>query len=189
MLPAGQTVTCTRSDPLPAGQPYPPIIVNATVADPVPATVINTATVTGGGDVDDTNNSATDAGGAVAQADLSISKSADQDVVPARGEITYTLEAVNRGPSTATAVEVSDALAPNFEAIEVTQRPRLVHGRVVCSIGALAPGQRATITIRARVLDAAVESTVTNVATITDTGASDDPAADNNARRPSSTSR
>ena len=50
----------------------------------------------------------------------------------------------------------------------------------MCSIGALAPGQRATITIRARVLDAAVESTVTNVATITDTGASDDPSADNN---------
>ena len=51
---------------------------------------------------------------------------------------------------------------------------------VVCTIGALTPGQRATITIRARVLDAAVESTVTNVATITDTGASDDPSPDNN---------
>ena len=178
--PAGQTVTCTRSDPLPGGRPYPPIIVNATVADPVPATVINTATVTGGGDVDDTNNSATDAGGAVAQADLSISKFSDQDVVPARGEITYTLEAVNRGPSTATAVVVSDALASNFEAIEVSSDRGSCTDAVVCSIGVLAPGQRATLTIRARVLDAAVESTVTNVATITDTGASDDPAADNN---------
>ena len=98
-------MTCTRSNPLPGGQAYPPIVVNATVADPVPATVINTATVTGGGDVDDTNNSATDAGGAVAQADLSISKFSDQDVVPARGEVTFTLEAVNRGPSTATDVQ------------------------------------------------------------------------------------
>ena len=73
----------------------------------MPATVINTATVSGGGDVDDTNNSATDAGGATAQADLSISKVSDQDVVPARGEVTFTLEVVNRGPSTATAVQVT----------------------------------------------------------------------------------
>ena len=51
---------------------------------------------------------------------------------------------------------------------------------VVCTIGALTPGQRATITIRARVLDAAVESTVINVATIADTGVSDDPSPDNN---------
>ena len=30
------TVTCTRSTPLPGGQAYPPIVVNATVADPCP---------------------------------------------------------------------------------------------------------------------------------------------------------
>ena len=35
----GGAVTCTRSDALPAGQAYPPIAVNATVEDPVPATV------------------------------------------------------------------------------------------------------------------------------------------------------
>ena len=113
-------MTCTRPDALPAGQPYPPITVNATVADPAPATVINTATVAGGGDIDDSNNSATDAGGATAQADLTIAKVADQAIVPARGEVTFTLDVANRGPSTATAVEVADTLAPNFEAIEVT---------------------------------------------------------------------
>ena len=172
-------VTCTRPDPLGPGQPYPPIVVNATVPDPVPATVINTATVTGGGDTDGANNSATDAGGAVAQADLTIAKAADQRVVPARGELTFTLEVANRGPSTATAVQVTDALAPNFSALEVTSDRGACTTVVVCALGALAPGQRATITIRARVLDAAVASTVTNAATITDTGTSEDPVAGN----------
>jgi uncharacterized repeat protein (TIGR01451 family) len=172
---AGSTVTCTRAEPLPAGQSYQPITVNATVADPAPATVINTATVSGGGDVDDTNNSSTDAGGATAQADLAITKVADQSVVPARGELTFTLDIVNRGPSTATAAQVTDALAPNFAALEVTSDRGSCTTAVVCELGALAPGQRASITIRARVLDAAVQSTVTNDATVTDTGFSEDP--------------
>ena len=137
--------------------------------------MINTATVSGGGDTDDTNNSATDAGGATAQADLTIAKAADQRVVPARGEVTFTLDVVNRGPSTATAAQVTDALAPNFAALEVTSDRGSCTTAVVCALGALAPGQRATITIRARVLDAAVASTVTNAATVTDTGTSDDP--------------
>ena len=126
---AASAVTCTRSNPLPAGQPYPPIVVNATVADPAPATVVNTATVSGGGEIDDTNNSATDAGGAIAQADLAITKTADQSVVPARGEVTFTLDVVNRGPSTATAVQVTDTMAPNFAALEVDERPGFVHRR------------------------------------------------------------
>ena len=174
------TVSCTRSDPLPVGQPYPPITVNATVADPVPATVINTATVSGGGDIDDTNNSATDAGGAIAQADLAITKVVDQAVVPARGEVNFTLDVVNSGPSTATAVQVTDTLAPNFDAIEVTSTSGSCTDAVVCTLGAMARGERDTITIRARVLDAAVDSAVTNLTTVTDTGASDDPSAGNN---------
>jgi len=43
------TLTCTRSDPLAAGTSYPPIFVDGTVADSAPATVSNTATVSGGG--------------------------------------------------------------------------------------------------------------------------------------------
>ena len=41
-------------------------------------------------------------------------------------------------------------------------------------------GEGATITIRARVLDAAVDSAVTNTATVTDAGASEDPSLGNN---------
>ncbi|MFF3460662.1 hypothetical protein ACFYXH_41640, partial [Streptomyces sp. NPDC002730] len=44
------TLTCTRSDALAAGSTYPPITVTVDVATDAPAQVINTATVTGGGD-------------------------------------------------------------------------------------------------------------------------------------------
>jgi uncharacterized repeat protein (TIGR01451 family) len=55
------TRTCTRSDPLAAGASYPPITLVVNVAGTAAAEVANTATVTGGGDADPSNNSATDA--------------------------------------------------------------------------------------------------------------------------------
>ncbi len=53
---------CARSNVLGAGAAYPPILVNAVVADPPPATIDNTAVVDGGGDSDPTNNQSTDTG-------------------------------------------------------------------------------------------------------------------------------
>jgi large repetitive protein len=178
-LPVGLAVTCTRSDALAAGQAWPPITVNATVANPAPATVVNTAEVAGGGDVDASNDSATDAGGAVAQADLALTKVSDVTTTPARRDVTFTLEVTNRGPSTASAVQVTDALAPNFQANEVTTTRGTCTTTVVCQLGSLAPGDVATVTIAALVLDGAEASTATNTATVQDTGASSDPVPDN----------
>jgi uncharacterized repeat protein (TIGR01451 family) len=173
--PLGLAVTCTRSDALAAGQTWPPITVNATVADPAPATIVNTAEVAGGGDVDSTNDSTTDAGGAVAQADLALTKVSDVTTTPARRDVTFSLEVTNRGPSTASAVELTDTLAPNFEASDVTSTRGTCTTGVVCQLGSLAPGQVATITIVARVQDGAADSTATNTATAHDTGGSSDP--------------
>ncbi|MFD8706617.1 hypothetical protein ACFV1W_29110 [Kitasatospora sp. NPDC059648] len=44
------TLTCTRSDVLPAGQSYPPVTLKVDVSCDAPERVTNTATVTGGGD-------------------------------------------------------------------------------------------------------------------------------------------
>ncbi|MBO1413091.1 DUF11 domain-containing protein [Streptomyces sp. FH025] len=52
------TLTCTRSDILPAGQSYPPVTLRVEVSCDAPAQVTNTATVTGGGDT--TTHTATD---------------------------------------------------------------------------------------------------------------------------------
>ena len=57
---AGATVTCTRSDALAPGASYPPATITVDVAASAPASVANTATVSGGGDVNTANNTATD---------------------------------------------------------------------------------------------------------------------------------
>jgi len=54
------TLTCTRSDALAASAAYPPITVTVNVAANAPASITNTVTVSGGGDVNPANNTATD---------------------------------------------------------------------------------------------------------------------------------
>jgi uncharacterized repeat protein (TIGR01451 family) len=55
-----QTTSCTRSDPLPAGQSYPAITLWVDVASNAPAIVLNTATVGGGGESNTNNDDASD---------------------------------------------------------------------------------------------------------------------------------
>jgi uncharacterized repeat protein (TIGR01451 family) len=55
------TLTCTRSNTLFAGASYPPIVVTVTVSSSALASVTNTATVSGGGDANPANNTASDA--------------------------------------------------------------------------------------------------------------------------------
>ena len=50
-------LTCTRNDALGTPASYPPITLTATVRSNAPATITNTANITGGGDVDPDNNS------------------------------------------------------------------------------------------------------------------------------------
>jgi len=55
--PAGP---CTRADALAAGGSYPPLTLTVNVAAGAPASVTNTASVSGGGDVNGANNTAND---------------------------------------------------------------------------------------------------------------------------------
>jgi uncharacterized repeat protein (TIGR01451 family) len=54
------TLTCTRSDALSAGASYAPITISVSVATNAPASVTNTASVSGGGDGNTANNTAAD---------------------------------------------------------------------------------------------------------------------------------
>jgi uncharacterized repeat protein (TIGR01451 family) len=53
------TVSCTRSDALAAGGSYPPITLTVSIAVTAPDSLVNTATVPGGGDTSPSNNAAT----------------------------------------------------------------------------------------------------------------------------------
>jgi hypothetical protein len=54
------TLTCTRSDELPAAASYPPTTLTVNVAGSAPGLLTNTATVSGGGDTSPANNMASD---------------------------------------------------------------------------------------------------------------------------------
>jgi large repetitive protein len=171
---AGLTLTCTRADTVPAGNSYPPILVDATVQDPAPGTIINTATVSGGGSAD---SSGSDGGGANGLADLSIAKTADPGTVASGGQVTYTLTVQNSGPSSAQNVTVSDPVsAASYSDVSAQPTQGTCDTSVSCSLGTLTPNATATITITATVV--ARDTTLTNIAAVS--SSTPDPIAENN---------
>ena len=108
---AAQGVTCNRSDPLAPGASYPPITLTVAVAVNAPASVTNTATVSGGGDVNSSNNSASDPTTIIAVADLTLTKTHTGSFLQGQVGATYTLTVSNigGGPSSGP-VTVNDTL-------------------------------------------------------------------------------
>ncbi len=162
---AGLTLTCSRSDALAAGDAYPPILVDATVADLAPDTIINTATVSGGGSAP---ASASDGGGTSGLANVSITKTADPTTVQSGGTVTFTLNVANAGPSPALNVMVSDPIdLSSFSDVSVDSSQGTCDATVSCSLNTIADNGSATITITATVKAGA--STLTNDASVSST--------------------
>ena len=97
----------------PANSFYPSITVNANVLQSAPSTVTNTALVSGGGEVNLANDSATDVATVISSADLSITNAASPDPVAAGGNITYTQVVTNNGPSAADNATMVEAVPTN----------------------------------------------------------------------------
>src|SRR5207302_6664994 len=72
---SGQTVTATRNDVLASGARYPALTITVSVANNIPRSVINIATVAGGGEVNTANDTANDPTASTPVSDLTISKS------------------------------------------------------------------------------------------------------------------
>ena len=66
------TVTCTRNDALPAGISHPPITLTVNVAGSAPASVTNSVTVSGGGELNRINSTASDTVAVTPLPDLTI---------------------------------------------------------------------------------------------------------------------
>jgi uncharacterized repeat protein (TIGR01451 family) len=118
-------------------------------------------------------------------ADLSITKSGSPDPVVSGNQLTYTIAVTNNGPQDATGVTVTDPLPADvhFNSLSSTQgtcaRSTTRHsprdGTVTCSLGGLANGTSATVTI---VVTATRPGTLTNTASVT--GDQTDPNLANN---------
>ncbi len=105
------TFTCTRSDVLAAGSPYPAITLTVNVAAGAATSVTNNAAVSGGGEINTANNSALDVTTVDQAADLQVSKSHTGNFTQGQAGATYTIVVSNTGPGpTAGLVTVTDTL-------------------------------------------------------------------------------
>ena len=108
---AAQPVICNRSDSLAPGQSYPAITLAVSVQPNAPASVTNTAVVSAGGDVNSSNNSASDPTTIIAVADLTLAKTHTGSFLRGQVGATYTLTVSNiGGVPTSGPVTVNDTL-------------------------------------------------------------------------------
>ena len=114
------TLTCTRSDVLAAASSYSAITLTVTVANNAPASVTNSATVSGGGESNATNDTATDPTTVIQLADMTITKSHTGSFVQGQIGATYTITATNSGAGpTNGIVTVVDTLPPGLTATAI----------------------------------------------------------------------
>src|SRR5438132_1600469 len=95
----------------------------------------------------------------------SIACSSGPDPVTAGTDLTYTLKVTNNGPSTASNVTVSDPVPAQTSFVSATPSQGSCTSAVSCSLGTLAPGGSATITIVVHV-DASASGSLSNTATV-----------------------
>jgi len=163
---AAPTATCSRSNSLAAGASYPAITVTVSVLQTAPSSVTNQATVSGGGELITTNDTASDPTTIVSSSDMSITKTASPNPVKQGATLTFTLTVVNNGPSNATGVTVIDTLPSGvtFSSATPTQGTcSFSSPTVTCNIGAMNSGATVTVSI---VVTAGAPAVITNTATV-----------------------
>ena len=111
------TLACTRTDALAAGAKYPAITLTVNVAPDAPASVTNTATVSGGGETNTANDTASDPTFVGQGPDLAVTKAHAGNFAPGQTGAVYTITVSNvgNGPTTGT-VTLTDALPAKLTA-------------------------------------------------------------------------
>jgi uncharacterized repeat protein (TIGR01451 family) len=129
----------------------------------------NTASVTGDQtDSDLTNNTSTLVTPVTASADLAVTQSVDTTTALETSRVFFTVTVTNNGPSAATSVTVSDPLPSGLDFVNYagTNGSSYDSGSGLWSVGSLAPGASATLTLVAAGNASAVGTTQTNTATV-----------------------
>ena len=184
---ASQTVSCVTPVVLAASSSYPSITVNATVTQTAPSTVTNTALVSGGGEINLANDSATDVANVVSSADLSVTNTAAPNPVAAGSNITYTQAVTNNGPSAADNVALVEAVPANTTLVSMSAPAGWTcltsgvegTGNVVCNTLSLAGSTAANFSMIVKVNAATANGTVI-ADTATASSSTSDPISTNN---------
>lgn len=170
------TVTCTRSDALASGGGYPAITLTVSVAANAAAQVTNQAAVSGGGETNTSNNSASDPTTITAVSlapDLTLTKTHTGNFTQGQTGATYVITVRNTGGGpTSGAVTVTDTLPTGLAATAIGGTGwTCVLGTLSCTRSdALAPAAAwPPITVTVTVATNAAAS-VTNTATVSGGG-------------------
>jgi uncharacterized repeat protein (TIGR01451 family) len=180
---SAQTVSCARSDPLPAASAYPSIAVNALVSQSSPASLTNTAVVGGGGEANLLNDIATDVAIVGSSADMMLTDSGSPNPVVAGSNITYTQAVTNTGPSAADNATMVSPIPANTTFVSIAvpagwscTTPGVGNtGNVVCTNVSLAASTAGTFNLVVKVAAGTSNGTV-----ITDTVSVNSSTADPN---------
>jgi uncharacterized repeat protein (TIGR01451 family) len=173
---AGGTVSCSGGtvDPAEGGQFV--LTLRVLPSDAAGSMISDTATL--GSSTPEANpgdESASASTTVNTQADVAVAKSGSPDAVPPTGEITYTIDVTNNGPSDASNVSMSDTLPPDtsFKSLDQDSGPVFsctTGGVVTCTAATLAAGAKATFTLVVTV-GANANGTITNAANVSTTTA------------------
>ncbi len=137
----------------------------ATVAVTTP--VLNVATASSPTFDQNPGNNAASAAVDVQNADLAVTKTVDNPAPSMNGTVTYLITATNNGPDAAAGVSVADPLPSGLTLVSATPSVGTYSGATgTWTIGSMANGASATLTILARVT---VHTPVNNVASVTST--------------------
>ncbi len=161
-----------------------PISIVATVDSGQTATISSQFDVsTEDTESDDQNNSEMEDTGVETSADLTVTKTDSPDPVITGESLTYSLSAMNNGPSDATSVVVTDMLPAGVSFVSSTPSICFQKGDLFCSIGDLAQGESSNFTIDVTVN--APPGQISNTATIS--GSQSDPTPGNDSAEESTT--
>lgn len=173
---SGQTVTCTSNASIAAGGSFPAITLTVDVAANAPASVTNTATVSGGGESNVANNSASDNTTIIdPPVDVAIAKAATTATFTVGSNATYTLDVSNGSAfTTVGTITVTDVLPAGLTFVSASGAGwSCAHasGTVTCTHpGPIAAGGTLPTISLVVAVGSAAQPSVTNTATVTATG-------------------
>jgi uncharacterized repeat protein (TIGR01451 family) len=178
---AGGTVTCNLGTIAASGSASITVTVTPTAAAGAAGSISNSASVSSSTtDPVAGNNTATQDTAVGTSADLSITKTDSADPITAGTDLTYTITASNAGPSTASAVQVTDTMPVGVDFVSATPSQgtcSFAAGTLTCPLGSLAAGANATVTLVVHV-HASRTTDLSNTATVS--SSTTDPVPGNN---------
>jgi uncharacterized repeat protein (TIGR01451 family) len=141
---SGQTITATRTDILQGGASYPDLTVTVSVANNIASSVINTATVAGGGETNSGNDTASDPTATTPLADLTIGENhiGSFHQGDAADKYTLTVHNIGTGPTVGT-VSISDTLPAGLSPTAADHG--IINGWIVVYVGQTITASRSNV--------------------------------------------